>query len=450
MKTNKRALPIFFFLLFLVLNFSCKKKITNFIEVTNSDLVINMTCDGGYWERCYTGFAVRFSPNTGDFPETDPDVIYEWDLGDGSTSSEILPYHEYESIGTYTIKVKATFEEFQYLAERTIEIEIPPTIIEEESQQGIFLHQTTDGIYSFLYIDPNIDKYVTRYQEGNILSKKKLFQHYTINSEIAPIQKANGNIVFVEGNDLIEIKPDGEIISEKYLYANPTSFFKSLSGYSSTNKLGDDASLSKYDNEGNQLEYNNIFPFVENYIVEGVTQAAADSFFVTHIGNGNQVVEQNSILQRIDFEGNEVWKKEYDFQIGSRIDLLSDGYLAHYSFFIGSSKSHFLTKLDFQGNVIWRKEISENYNYIRYSIFEEGDDLIIFFDNMRGIRISGSGLSTVWDKTFGFGPSVFKHAIRNVNGNFTLMGTRYQYPSSEDVKPSIMVEVNSDGKIIEW
>jgi hypothetical protein len=415
-----------------------------------------MTCDGGYWEKCYPGFAVRFSPHAGDFPETDPDVIYEWDLGDGSTSSEILPHHEYESLGTYTVKVKATFEEFQYLAERTIEIGLPPTIIEEETQKGIFLHQTTDGIYSFLYVDPNIDKYVMRYQDGNILSKKQLDQHYYINTEISPIQKTNENIVFVENYNLIEIQPDGEIISEKNLYSSPASFFESLNGYSSTHELNSwgsdpfDATLRKFDNDGNQLDYKHISPAIENYSVIGVTQAAADSFFVIYIGNGIQVMDRNSILQRIDFEGNELWKKEYDFRIGQRLKLLNDGYLAYYSFFIGSSKFHYLTKLDFQGNVIWRKEISENYNFTNYSIFEEGGDLIMFFDNMRGIRVSSSGLSTVWDKTFGFGTDVFKHAIRNVNGNYTLMGSRDYYYSTVDVKPSILVEVNSDGEVIEW
>ena len=35
---------------------------------------------------------------------------YEWDFGDGNTSSEINPTHSYQSPGTYTVKLTAIVE----------------------------------------------------------------------------------------------------------------------------------------------------------------------------------------------------------------------------------------------------------------------------------------------------------------------------------------------------
>jgi hypothetical protein len=51
------------------------------------------------------GYVVWFFPNvSGGFEP----YSYEWDFGDGSTSTDVQPSHAYKSDGSYTVKLKVT------------------------------------------------------------------------------------------------------------------------------------------------------------------------------------------------------------------------------------------------------------------------------------------------------------------------------------------------------
>lgn len=72
------------------------------VQLQQSKLTVEFTADP---RSVKTGRVVWFFPNvSGGFEP----YSYEWDFGDGSTSTDVQPSHSYKSDGTYTVKLKVT------------------------------------------------------------------------------------------------------------------------------------------------------------------------------------------------------------------------------------------------------------------------------------------------------------------------------------------------------
>ncbi len=70
--------------------------------------------NGGPAQIAKEGQAVQFSADASEDRDGDP-LEYHWDFGDGSTSTELLPNHEYDKAGLYTVTLTVTdgYEESQ-------------------------------------------------------------------------------------------------------------------------------------------------------------------------------------------------------------------------------------------------------------------------------------------------------------------------------------------------
>lgn len=71
-----------------------------------------------------------------------PDTHYFWNFGDGTTSEEESPVHEYTESGTYTIKLSVNACNQSDTAERTITIEIPNSTFENNCKPAFYPNPT--------------------------------------------------------------------------------------------------------------------------------------------------------------------------------------------------------------------------------------------------------------------------------------------------------------------
>ena len=73
-------------------------------------------------------------------------TIFEWDFGDGNTSSERDPIHIFSETGRYTIQLAAGNNEQEDIAEKTIEVVLPVNIFPGEGAGNISLGEIWGSI----------------------------------------------------------------------------------------------------------------------------------------------------------------------------------------------------------------------------------------------------------------------------------------------------------------
>lgn len=134
-------------------------------------------------------------------------ITYEWDFGDGNTSTEENPSHEYGEVGNYTVKLTAHQSELNDSKERSIEILIPLNIFPGESAAGIALGEIWGSI-------KNMEGYdFTEF--GPLLIGNNIFH---------PVEeKLKGILFFLLGSNIIKQDTDSVIlISLKKMYIGTT------------------------------------------------------------------------------------------------------------------------------------------------------------------------------------------------------------------------------------
>ena len=73
-------------------------------------------------------------------------MTYEWDFGDGQTSTDSMPTHRYFSSGQFTVKLKASDEKRSRVTEQIIQIAPPDKcLVEMETNHGKMLIQLYDA-----------------------------------------------------------------------------------------------------------------------------------------------------------------------------------------------------------------------------------------------------------------------------------------------------------------
>lgn len=145
--------------------------------------------------------------------------------------------------------------------------------------------------------------------------------------------------------------------------------------------------------------------------------------------NGNQF-----FVSKIDYEGNEIWKKYYDYQVGDswlfKIANTSSG-------FILAGNQHVLN-LDHDGNVIWYKKI-ESYDLGYYddqiSSVKQDSKGNLFLVGSRGstdgkvfkeavlTKLSSTG-NIIWEKKFSFSVrNIFNDLVINSFNELIILGS---------------------------
>ena len=102
-----------------------------------------------------------------DYPET----TYFWDFGDGTTSEETEPIHEYAESGTYTISLTVTGCHQTDTKEAEIVIETPSTIIENNCKTIFYPNPTHNGIH---FTEPIFDEIIISNTFGQILFQRQM------------------------------------------------------------------------------------------------------------------------------------------------------------------------------------------------------------------------------------------------------------------------------------
>lgn len=104
---------------------------------------------------------------------------WQWDFGDGSTSNEVHPSHEYKANGTYTVRLTVTNETCSYTTEREVIIEVfePDfSIATDESCKRVDVQFTAQGV------QPVTGAIKTQWQFKNNTTGKTYTQAGTSNS----------------------------------------------------------------------------------------------------------------------------------------------------------------------------------------------------------------------------------------------------------------------------
>ena len=78
-----------------------------------------------------------------------PETTYHWDFGDGTTSEETEPIHEYVESGTYTITLTVTGCHQTDTEDHEIVIETPSKVEENNFKTTVYPNPTRDGIHFY-------------------------------------------------------------------------------------------------------------------------------------------------------------------------------------------------------------------------------------------------------------------------------------------------------------
>jgi hypothetical protein len=96
---------------------------TSYLEVRLEQAALNVTFSANR-RTVKAGENIRFSPEIGGGISP---YSYEWDFGDGSTSTEVSPAHSYKSAGNYNVSLKVTDDKGQTdIEERSNYIDVLP------------------------------------------------------------------------------------------------------------------------------------------------------------------------------------------------------------------------------------------------------------------------------------------------------------------------------------
>jgi len=195
----------------------------------------------------------------------------------------------------------------------------------------------------------------------------------------------------------------------------------------------------------------------------GCSQTIDNELFIHYIDSVNDnYSNRNTLLRMINMDGTIIWQKEYDYFTKPIINKLNDGYLLTgilEGWTTDETKQIFI-RISSLGNVIWQYSTPLNSSYINYihspslSVFESNDGIVVFFDNMRCIKLNNSGL-LVFEKHFGLSYDVFNFASQNESGSFLILGSRQFDNETGEISVSftkrdlIVIEVDDSLEAIE-
>ncbi len=296
-------------------------------------------------------------------------------------------------------------------------------------------------------------------ENGFVVSGGKSCGEDTVGFEIVKLTFAGnpywGKIYYTEENyedlfsyiDMVYPNPDGSYIiggEVKFGYHFFGAFF-TLEAY---------AFLSKVDSDGNVL-WSKFYKKVSvegEYLYEGAMIPVSDGGVIivgiaVKKNSGNEGSDSQSIIFKIDSEGNIVWKKSFpdlDYYLCSIIKVDNDNYLISGN----NSKNSIIIKIDSSGNIIWSKKI---VNKTIISLLQAPDGNIILLEKFGLIKISQSG-KIFWGKYYhnGYAFAHLEKMCLTKDGELFIIG---KFWFQENAPKEVFLKIDLDGNVVwarEW
>jgi len=342
--------------------------------------------------------------------ETDSDVVYQWDFGDGNNSNLKTPEHTYSETGKYRVQLICTKNELASdtsYAELTVilgqqEISIDDSrfrynnaidLLETNNSEFLLLGSTTD-----ITVTPNAINYFLLHIDKNLQSKSNKI--FSLGINLTSISDCNdGNYIFTgktqkntENNELIKMNKDGIIIWSKVVSDN--------SNFTWVQQTSD-----------------------QGFIVVGSRNIE---------GPNNKQIPATLIV-KTDENGNMQWEKvfEQDFIIENTFNTLEEenGYIVAGIKESGRSYGDSLAvvKLSKQGDMLWKNTIEWSLNTDEFgpvnTLKMQNGNYQIFSKDTKGLFTFSSEGKFLDRKLLNY--KARSMAITN-NGGFSILGDTFQ------------------------
>lgn len=438
-------------------------------------------------------------------------TTYQWDFGDGQTSTEQNPQHTYTQGKTYTIKLTATGPGGSSMLTKDVSIQAPPPVADFTFTGGdcispcevVFTNKST-----------NAESYKWDFGDGGTSTEASPRHQYTKGGTFQVILTATGNGKTTTKTQAVIIKITFPTkVWDKTLGGNSTDLISAvincqdggflLAGTSLSNASGDKTQNSKGDydywvvkvNSNGVKQWDKTFGgsgsdyltsvvavregIVEDFMLVGYSDSPASGDKTANAkGGGDYWVVQ------IDKDGRKRWDKTFGGEgndyatsvinattgnqlIGGYSDYLSSGDKSENS---KGKYDYWVLLLDQSGSRIWDKTFGGTDNDILTCLLYTSDDNYLLAgyssspnsgdksENLKGnggdywvIKINLNG-TKLWDKTLGgSSQDLLRSVAKTSDGGFLLAGDSYSSISgdkSENIKGGVdywVIKVNSNG-----
>lgn len=464
-----RIITSLFLLVFLSIMFACNKSTeldSNNSDTTPSLITANISINyhNSYGNTCFVNQPINFYSSLfisgSGFVTSEDSVTYFWNLGDGNTIDQSSFVHIYENPGIYSILLTSIVNGEEVIVEKELEVVIHPRYIENTSakEKGKHIYETSPGLYSILYSyntgTSNDNWYILNYQDSIITLKSELDWIIGEDLKINPILESN-NLTLITDRKIRKYSGEGTLISSSSIFFNSYNDAEVFNdGYLTLENTPEVLKLDEINSEGEVLLSKEFALPIDGFHRYNASQNIENEIFLNYIDDNFTADEgRKSLIRRIDLDSTIIWEKEYESLTLDRIIKLNDGYLITGIREEMNTGKHFMdfSKIDNEGNLIWQSS-KEFYSYNftnKVAVFENGNDVLVFFDNMRGVLLSDTG-EVLFDKFYGEPNDYFNAAVKNSEDEYVLLGT-----SDNPMNPGfyhrdlIVIKVGEDGERIE-
>lgn len=463
------------FLIFLIciqLLYSCKKNEIKQIGFNDfPQIIIQTSYHNNLGNICFTDTPIKLRPQTvyNNFHELaeNNEITYLWDFGDDTKAESEIIEHTYDTPGSYIVSLTMYMNEDTLKTDTLIKLSIYPRIIEKTpgTENGKYIFQTDDDFYSILYTynngSSNDNWHLITYNNSDIVSNNDL--GLGLYPEVkTQITNPNDNLVLLTKTWYKEYTNTGAFLNKAQVWGDYSSIENYHPGYLLVGSNENDVRIKELNADGGLVSSETFKLQIDGFYRRGVSQTFDNEIFLHYIDTNYSNSEgRHSIVRRINMDSTLVWEKEYDFSSTYSINKLSDGYLlsGDTDGFLDGETDRLFTRIDNTGNIIWQYSINLKSLYLQYihspdmNIFEDDNNIVIFFDNMRCIKIDKTG-QLVFERYYGSDYDVFNYAIKNNNGNFVALGSRQfdneknEITSDYNKRDIIIIEIDKDGEPI--
>lgn len=355
--------PLFFLGLLTTVFMACKKTDTITITVQQPKAAFSV-----YGNDPFNNFQ---TPTTATYidsnfyfrntSDTGANIAYRWDFGDGTTSTDKNPKHNYSKRGSYPVTLTVSNENKAFdTAQQTVSvilgqqvisfgdgIDVSPVAVEETSGSDFVL--LGSGGYGTNYYLFQLDS----------LLKQKSMKTFPANYRLASMKATtDGNYIFTGStrannkvNELIKMKADGTQLWNKVLSTDDTYSYAAQTADGGYTVVGARPAANyntvviKTDGNGNQqwqkvldqegmTSANNAVVEQDGVVVAGIKRGAncseCDSLLVVKLNNSGNVVWKNTVLGGMN---NFVWWDTYITKLTNGNYAVTNGYTRGIFFF---------------------------------------------------------------------------------------------------------------------